>query len=569
MDYVKVSLIVIISALSYWLLLEWSDFTDTTPSPKEDSTFISPDEPRKTIKISGFDDSKDSLTILKPAPSSEDNSLIGGNKTTSTKRPSFFIKNEYLLLEIDSLTGNFIRSELVKLKGDSGEGIQLLGNRVLSDSSMGTYTANSGYYSLNDNKYLNPSFSSLNTLSMNDGKKLYVLNGENGGFSFIRKILIDEKSYSLSIEDVIGIKDDSAQNKEVLPYVRIIRDGLAHNFEGSRLDNYTYLGPVFSTKTDTFNKIDFEDIAEQGFQEDSLGGWFALVQRYFVTAWVPPKEGIYKYQASKIPSGLFSLALTGQKVQVTNNSPVSFKNTLYVGPKYTEDLNSIHPDLGLVVDYGFLWWLGQPIYWLMVWGFGLLGNWGFAIIFSTVILKLVLWPLSSAGYKSAAKMRALAPKIQELQSRHSGDRVKLGQETMAFYKKEGVSPLGGCLPMLLQFPFFIAFYWVLLDMVELRHSPFILWIADLSSRDPYFILPIFNGVFMYFSQKLMPITPSADPTQQQMQQMMKYMPIFVCVIFAWFPAGFVLYFLVQTILTLVQQALAFRSSGVPVDFKES
>ena len=305
-----------------------------------------------------------------------------------------------------------------------------------------------------------------------------------------------------------------------------------------------------------------DDLSEKNYEESSLGGWLAMVQRYFVSAWVPEQGGLYKYQARKLSSGTYSVALTGQNQTIETGKPLSFKNSLYIGPKVTKQLKEAHEDLGLVVDYGFLWWLGQPIYNLMQFGYSLVANWGFAILFATLVLKAVLWPLSAAGYRSAAKMRAVAPKIQDLQQKYSNDKQKLGQEMMNFYKSEGVSPLGGCLPMLLQMPFFLAFYWVLLDMVELRHSPFVFWINDLSARDPLFVLPILNAILMYYSQQLMPTTPSNDPTQQQMQKTMKYMPIVFGAIFAFFPSGFVLYFTVQSLITLAQQALSFRKEGV-------
>ena len=214
------------------------------------------------------------------------------------------------------------------------------------------------------------------------------------------------------------------------------------------------------------------------------------------------------------------------------------------------------------MDYGFLWWLSEPIHKLMTWGYTFLGNWGLAILFATLVLKAVLWPLSAAGYRSAAKMRAVAPQMAELQQKHANDKQKLGQEMMAFYKKEGVSPLGGCLPMLLQMPFFLAFYWVLLDMVELRHAPFLLWITDLSSYDPFFVLPLLNAGLMFYSQKMMPVAPSNDPTQQQMQSAMKFMPIMIAAMFCIFPAGFVLYFTIQSLITVIQQALSFRKAGI-------
>jgi YidC/Oxa1 family membrane protein insertase len=288
----------------------------------------------------------------------------------------------------------------------------------------------------------------------------------------------------------------------------------------------------------------------------------ALAQRYFVSSWVPQQDERHKYQARKLSSGAYSIALTSQNRPLLDTKPVAYKNTLYVGPKIADNLKDLHDDLGLVVDYGFLWWLSEPIHKIMAWSFGFLGNWGLAILFATLVLKGVLWPLSAAGYSSAARMRAVAPKMAELQQKYSNDKQKLGQEMMAFYKKEGVNPLGGCLPMLLQMPFFLAFYWVLLDMVELRHAPFMFWITDLSSYDPFFILPILNAGLMYYSQKMMPVTPSNDPTQQQMQTAMKFMPLMIAAMFSIFPAGFVLYFTVQSLITVIQQALSFRKAGI-------
>ena len=210
----------------------------------------------------------------------------------------------------------------------------------------------------------------------------------------------------------------------------------------------------------------------------------------------------------------------------------------------------IEENLDLTVDYGFLWWLGKPMYWLLDLGHSIFNNWGLAIIFLTVVLKIATWPLSAKAYVSMGKMRELAPRLQLLQEKHGDNRQAMSQEMMEIYKKEGVNPLGGCLPMLAQMPFFLAFYWVLLETVELRHSPFFLWIDDLSAMDPYFVLPILNGAGMYLSQKLTPTPPNADPMQAQM---MKFFPLIFAVIFAWFPSGLVLYWLVNMLIQIFQQ----------------
>ena len=525
-----------------------------------------------------FNDSEDSLLTFKENGSlgSNDEAIKGSGQKNDLKYKT--ISNDVLSLLIDLESGAFIESEMLNVDTEflSKTPLSLFGNRDLGggqdcpsdlgaiyngENCLGVYLANSGFYNQKDG-YIKPGFSSLEKLSLDGGSVLYIFSGKNNFFSFTRKVLLREGSYLVQVEDVIGLEGASSNTEEVTPYLRIMRDGAGAGAGASRLDNYTYLGPVFSTERETFIKQDFDDLREKNYEESSLGGWLAMVQRYFVSAWVPEQNSLYKYQARRLSSGTYSVALTGQNQTIEAGKPLSFKNSLYIGPKVTKQLNEAHEDLGLVVDYGFLWWLGQPIYNLMQFGYSLIANWGFAILFATLVLKAVLWPLSAAGYRSAAKMRAVAPKIQDLQQKYSNDKQKLGQEMMNFYKSEGVSPLGGCLPMLLQMPFFLAFYWVLLDMVELRHSPFVFWINDLSARDPLFVLPILNAILMYYSQQLMPTTPSNDPTQQQMQKTMKYMPVVFGAIFAFFPSGFVLYFTVQSLITLAQQALSFRKEGV-------
>ena len=224
-------------------------------------------------------------------------------------------------------------------------------------------------------------------------------------------------------------------------------------------------------------------------------------------------------------------------------------NTLYVGPKLPEQLSKIQEDLSLTVDYGFLWWLGKPMYWLLNIGNSLFNNWGLAIIFLTVVIKLLTWPLSAKAYISMGKLRELQPKMALLQEKHGDNKQAMSQELMEMYKKEGVNPLGGCLPMLLQMPFFLAFYWVLLETVELRHSP-LFWINDLSDMDPYFILPILNAAGMFLSQKMTPTPPNSDPMQAQM---MKVFPLVFAFMFAWFPSGLVLYWTMNMAIQILQQ----------------
>ena len=570
MDYIKISLIGLIAVIVYYLALQWSGL------PNEEIKLEVTENETITLNEKVFKDSKDSLSALDAAPPQI---VESGESITTEVTPSrrFSLDNDVLRIEIDSLTGRYVAANLIPIKTEKGsdESLSIFGSRQIDTEDgcpvylgaaqtnrgcVGNYFASSGFYSPGLG-YLNPKFSSLEKMSLGDGGVIYILSGENEDLLFTRRVLMRPGLFSLEVEDIVGLKVGS-EPTNVVPYARILRDGYRPPGRFLDFDSYTYLGPVFSTERDSFGKLDFSDLSENSFEEESLGGWLARAQRYFVSSWVPQQDERHKYQARKVSSGAYSIALTSQNRLLLDTEPASYKNTLYVGPKISDNLNPLHPDLGLVVDYGFLWWLSEPIHKLMAWGFSFLGNWGLAILFATIVLKAILWPLSAAGYRSAARMRAVAPEMSELQQKYANDKQKLGQEMMAFYKKKGVSPLGGCLPMLLQMPFFLAFYWVLLDMVELRHAPFMFWITDLSSYDPFFVLPILNAGLMYYSQKMMPVTPSNDPTQQQMQSAMKFMPLMIAAMFSIFPAGFVLYFTVQSLITVIQQALSFRKAGI-------
>ena len=580
MDYIKISLIGLIAVIAYYLLLQWPPSSIEVPINQITSqeNLVTSQEPAETIlfKEEVLIDSKDSLSELGNLSSSS-GLAVSDNKIETNLARVFSLNNDVLNIEIDAVTGRFIKAGMkdIKVEKDEDESVSLFGPRLIDEEDgcpvglgatqkgygcVGNYFASSGFYSASAG-YLDPNFKSIEKLSMDDGGAIYILSGENADMFFTRRVWMRPGEYSLEVEDSVGLRGAS-EPTVVIPYARILRDGYRPPGRFLDFDSYTFLGPVFSTEYDSFGKLDFNDLEEGGFERESSGGWLAIVQRYFVSSWVPEQGKRHKYQARKISSGAYSIALTSQSRSISDGAPTSYKNTLYVGPKISDNLNKLHPDLGLVVDYGFLWWLSEPIHKLMTWGYVFLGNWGLAILFATLVMKALLWPLSAAGYRSAAKMRAVGPQMAELQQKHANDKQKLGQEMMAFYKKEGVSPLGGCLPMLLQMPFFLAFYWVLLDMVELRHAPFLLWITDLSSYDPFFFIPLLNAGLMYYSQKMMPVTPSSDPTQQQMQSAMKFMPIMIAAMFCIFPAGFVLYFTIQSLITVIQQALSFRKAGI-------
>jgi YidC/Oxa1 family membrane protein insertase len=310
----------------------------------------------------------------------------------------------------------------------------------------------------------------------------------------------------------------------------------------------TYLGAAIWTADEPYRKISKGDMDERNLKQTVDGGWVAWLQHYFVTAWVANPEQANLVQTRKDSQGNYIVGFTGPAINVPAGSEGAASAVLYAGPKTQNHLGALSPGLELTVDYGFLWFIAQPIFWLLQHIHGLLGNWGWSIVVLTVIIKLIFFPLSAASYRSMARMRAVSPKIQALKEQFGDDRQKMSQAMMELYKKEKINPLGGCLPILIQMPVFLALYWTLLESVEIRQAPWLLWITDLSIKDPYFLLPIIMGVTMFIQQQLNPTPP--DPMQARV---MKMMPIIFTFFFLWFPAGLVLYWIVNNSLSIMQQ----------------
>lgn len=313
---------------------------------------------------------------------------------------------------------------------------------------------------------------------------------------------------------------------------------------------YTFTGGAFSTPDNAYEKINFDEMSEwRAEQSYTQGGWVGMLQHYFVTAWVPEKESLNHFYTRSIDDTRFIIGMTGKETVVAPSTSKVFKTSLYVGPKDQAKMEEVAHNLNLTVDYGILTFIAKPIFWLLGTIHGYIGNWGWAIVFVTLVIKLLFYKLSAASYRSMANMRKIAPKFQAIRDRYGDDRQRMSQAMMELYKKEKVNPMSGCWPMLVQIPVFISLYWVLLESVELRQAPFMLWIEDLSTKDPYYILPILMGLSMWFQQKLS-ANPSLDPMHQKIMQ---FLPIIFTFFFMLFPAGLVLYWVVNSILSILQQ----------------
>jgi YidC/Oxa1 family membrane protein insertase len=337
-------------------------------------------------------------------------------------------------------------------------------------------------------------------------------------------------------------------------YFQFLRDANPPSEEAAQTNAFagvtTFTGPAVYTEEAKFVKVDFSDIAKgkQSHPKKARDGWIAMIQHYFVSAWLP-KAGVEReYFTSKVSDTLYSAGVVVPVGTVAPGASAAVEVPVYIGPQETDKLEKVAPGLELVVDYGWLYIIAAPLFWLLKWIYGFVGNWGWAIVILTILIKLVFYPLNAKAGRSMAQMKVLAPKMEKLKQLYGEDRQKLNQAMMELYRTEKINPLGGCLPILVQIPVFIALYWVLLASIELRHAPWLGWIKDLSAPDPYFILPVIYAISMYVTTKLNP--QPADPVQARIMLMM---PIIFSVFFLFFPAGLVLYWVVQNLLSIVQQ----------------
>jgi YidC/Oxa1 family membrane protein insertase len=311
---------------------------------------------------------------------------------------------------------------------------------------------------------------------------------------------------------------------------------------------YTFTGGAIYSQEDKYKKYDFDDLSEGRLGRDVTDGWVSMIQHYFLGAIVPPRGQQQHFYGKGLPNGRVVIGAYTPAQTVAPGESATFTGTLFVGPKLQDELEQLAEGLDLTVDYGWLVFLAKPMFWILIHIQAVVQNWGWTIIIFTIMIKLVFFKLSETSYRSMANMRKLTPRIQALKDRYGDDKQRMQQAMMEMYKTEKINPLGGCLPMLVQIPFFIALYWVLLESVEMRQAPWILWIDDLSIKDPYFVLPVIMGISMLVQMKLNP--PPPDPMQEKI---LMFLPIVFTVLFAFFPAGLVLYWVTNNLLSIAQQ----------------
>ena len=413
----------------------------------------------------------------------------------------------------------------------------IVGSDGIDSKERATYASQQAFYELGANESLEVALTYA---------------GPNNRLDVTKRFLFTRGSHIVTV--VHDVTNTSSEAANITPFAQIKRDSTkAPAGSESSMGMQPFLGSALTQPDQRFAKFDFEDMAEDPFKADLSGGWVAMLQHYFVSAWVPDPDQTYRYRTRQTQAGFNIIGYTGPAISVAPSETLSVTNRLYTGPKNQSVLSGLAPHLDLVVDYGWLWWIAQPLFWLLTFIQSIVINWGVAIILLTVLVKLAFFQLSAAGYKSMARMRKVQPRIMAIREEYANDKAKQSQAMMELYKKEKINPLGGCFPILVQMPVFIALYWVLMESVELRQAPFALWINDLSVMDPYFVLPILMGASMYYMQKLNPAPP--DPMQAKIMQ---WMPIVFTFFFLWFPAGLVLYWLCNNLLSMAQQYIINR-----------
>ena len=443
------------------------------------------------------------------------------------------------LREMVGMSPAEINKTPVRLFNNNQEKIFVAQSGLIADAGLPTapnhytvFTSEKDQYNLQDNE---------------DTISVPLTWSDNQGFLITKIYTFKRGSYDIKLDQVV--KNTTGKVWTGRQYSQLLKvedkSGKGNMLTGGMR---AYDGGVIYTEKNKYQKISFDDMAEKTLDEMSKGGWTAFIQHYFASAWIPPADQDNHFYTKELNDNRYVIGTYSPMVSIENNSTAQFSSQLFAGPKIQPLMEKVATGLELTVDYSVLTFIGKPIYWLLNQIHGVVGNWGVSIIGVTFCIKLLFFPLSQASFRSMAKMRKIQPRLKELQERFADDRQRFNTEMMGLYKKEKVNPLGGCLPILIQIPVFMALYWVLSETVEFRQAPFVLWIQDLSIQDPFYILPIIMGITMKIQQGLNP--PPIDPIQAKV---MKMFPIVFTIFFLFFPAGLVLYWVFNNTLSIIQQ----------------
>ena len=573
MDIQRTILLVALAVVSYMMVLQWNQDYGQAPVTAAAATYSSSANPQASTTI--LDESSSNSM---PAVSDDDLPVAVNELTQDPTLANNAVSNDLIIVQTDVLQlaidpngGDIVELKLSQYPRNAATPDIPL--QLFENSNERVYVAQSGLVGTNGPDARasgRPQYSvSQQNFTLQDGQEqLNVdLSFQENGVSYTKRFTfhrglsnecsereisqrkvecINAQAYQIDLTYLVDNQSDREWKGNL--FAQLKRDGQGDPSSTTATGTATYLGAALWTPDEPYKKLSMSNMDDKKFNQAIQGGWVAWLQHYFVTAWVANPEQTNQVSTRKDGKGNYIIGYTSPVMSIAAGEHAQTSATLYAGPKIQSHLKTLSPGLELTVDYGFLWFIAQPIFWLLGVIHSILGNWGWSIIALTVLIKLAFFPLSAASYRSMARMRAVAPKMAALKEQHAGDKQKLSQGMMELYKKEKINPLGGCLPILVQMPVFLSLYWVLLESVEMRQAPFMFWLTDLSSKDPFFILPIIMGLSMFVQQQLNPTPP--DPMQAKV---MKLLPIIFTFFFLWFPAGLVLYWVVNNLLSIGQQ----------------
>ncbi|MCG6541461.1 membrane protein insertase YidC [Pseudomonas sp. KSR10] len=544
MDIKRSILLVALAVVAYLMVLQWNQDYGQAALPAETSQ-----EQPSLAQL------PDTPPATRAEDAQQDIPSVGGEQSASTLPETqasstqlIRVRTDVLDVAIDPRGGDIVDLRLPEFprRQDRPD----VPFQLFERSAERTYEAQSGLIGDGPDKASGrPLYSSeQQQYQLGEGQDQLVvdLKYSEDGVDYTKRFTFDRGDYDLRVSYLIDNQSEKAWTGHMFGQLK--RDDSGDPSSSTATGTATYLGAALWTKDEPYTKVSMSDMDDKNLKKAVEGGWIAWLQHYFVTAWIPAPDQTNQVQTRKDSRGNYIIGFTGPAISVAPGSQGETSATLYAGPKSQDKLEELSPGLRLTVDYGILWFIAQPIFWLLENIHALLGNWGWSIIVLTIVIKLAFFPLSAASYKSMARMRAVSPKMQALKEQFGDDRQKMSQAMMELYKKEKINPLGGCLPILVQMPVFLALYWVLLESVEMRQAPWMFWITDLSIKDPFFILPIIMGLTMFIQQQLNPTPP--DPMQAKV---MKLLPVIFTFFFLWFPAGLVLYWVVNNVLSIAQQ----------------
>ena len=542
-------LIAALLVITYLMVLQWNtDFMQQDLPPVAETSVAptgSSDLPTETAPLSEAGNSDVPQAIDANGEPSVSSAELPASKNDSLIQ----VQTDSLNLTINPIGGDIVSLSLPKYPARKDR--PDLPFQLLEQSNNRLYVAQSGLTGRqgpDSGKGRARYTSEQSSYQLSEGQDSLTvdLNTSSDGINFIKRYTFTRDSYLVEVDYLID--NQSAANWSGSAFGQLKRDDSGDPSSSTATGMATFLGAAYWSADSSYTKMKMGDLDDEKLNEKVNGGWIAWLQHYFVTAWVPDANTQHTFSTLKDSSGNYIVRFTSPSVSVAAGEQATINTRFYAGPKIQDDLKAISPGLDLTIDYGFLWWIAQPLFVVLSFIHSFVGNWGWSIILLTCLIKLIFFPLSATSYRSMANMRRVAPKLQALREQHGDDRQKMSQGMMELYKKEKINPLGGCLPILVQMPVFISLYWVLMESVEIRQAEWLGWITDLSLKDPYFILPIIMGATMFFQQQLNPTPP--DPMQAKV---MKMLPIVFTFFFLWFPAGLVLYWVVNNCLSIAQQ----------------